>query len=263
MSDIMKPKVGIHGLTSCYGCQLKMASVQEIMKVAQRFDIQYWSMLSSDGSIRHVDIAFVEGSVTTKADEEELKAIRENADVLVAVGSCAIHGGVQGMLWGEDYEKVFGEIYGPCTMNFEAKMAEPLHKFVKVDHNLPGCPPEEEEIMYYLATFAMGSYPEEKDYPVCAECRRNGYPCILIEKGEMCLGPLVVAGCGARCPGHDVACFGCRGPVPHGVAWFDSLARTFREKGMSKDEIRARMEIFGKQYENMNEMVKKVFEDED
>jgi len=263
MRDKMRMKIGIHGLTSCYGCQLKMACIEEILEVAKNFEIVYWNMASSKGEIEKVDIAFVEGSVVTERDEEELKLIRENADVLVAVGSCAIHGGVQGMIFGEDYEEIFREVYGDSLIDYEAKIGEPLRKYVEVDYCLPGCPPEEHEILYYLATFGIGSYPEEKDYPVCAECRRQGYPCILIEKGMPCLGPVTVAGCNAKCPGFNVACIGCRGPVPHGTAWFDSLAKTFKEKGMSKEYIKRRMEIFGKQYEKLDEMIEKVFENED
>lgn len=258
-----KLKMGIHGLTSCYGCQLRIASVQDLLKMADRFTLDYWTMLSSAGHLSPVDIAFVEGSVTTKDDEEELKFIRENADILVAVGSCAIHGGVQGTIYGDDtYENAYGFVYGDKPVEFTANLSRPLDKFVKVDYRLPGCPPEESELMYYLSTFAMGSYPEEKDFPVCTECRRNGYPCLLIESGKPCLGPVIVAGCDARCPGHNVACFGCRGPVPYGIAWFDSLAKTFKVKGMGKEAILSRLSIFGKQYEKLDELVGKVFADE-
>ncbi|KAA0004025.1 MAG: sulfhydrogenase 1 subunit delta [Thermoplasmata archaeon] len=254
-------KIGIHGLTSCYGCQLSMAILKRVIDVVDTFDIKYFYMTSSSGKIEAVDIAFVEGSVSTKMDEEELKKIRENAKILVAVGSCAIHGGVQGML--KSYEDAYKAVYGENKISFDGRKSHPIDKFVKVDYRLPGCPPEEEEIMYYLATFVIGSYPEEKDYPVCAECRREGNPCILIEKGELCLGPVTVAGCNARCLGYNIACIGCRGPVPYGIAWFDSLANTFKEKGFSKEEIKGRMEIFAAQHENLDEMVNKIYEDKD
>lgn len=257
----MNLKIGVHALTSCYGCQLKMAGIKDIIDVARRFDIKYWNMLSSKGEIEEVDIAFVEGSVTTKEDEEELKIIREKSDVMVAVGSCAIHGGVQGILFGEEYEEVFKEVYGDNEIKYEAGISRPIKNFVEVDYNLPGCPPEEDEIIYYLSTFALGSYPEEKDYPVCSECRRNGYPCVLIEKNYCCLGPLTVAGCNARCLKYGISCIGCRGALAD-IAWFDSLARTFKEKNIDEEYVRKRMEIFGKQYEKIDDMLKKVFEDE-
>ncbi|MEA2055098.1 MAG: sulfhydrogenase 1 subunit delta [Candidatus Thermoplasmatota archaeon] len=256
-------KIGIHGLTSCYGCQLSMAVVERILDVVNTFDLKYFYMLSSGGKIEHVDIAFVEGSVSTEKDEEELKKIRENADVLIAIGSCAIHGGVQGILCDEgvDYNEAFKMVYGDKKIDYNGRIAQPLDKFVKVDYSLPGCPPEEDDIMYYLATFAIGSWPEEKDYPVCAECRRAGNPCILIEKGEPCLGPVTVAGCDARCIGYGIPCIGCRGPVPQGTAWFDSLARTFKEKGMDKEYVRKRMAIFAAQYGKLDEMLDKVYGD--
>ncbi len=255
----MKLKIGIYGLTSCYGCQLKIASIKDILEVSKNFDIVSWKMISSKGDIEPCDIAFVEGSITTEKDEEEIKMIREKSKIVVAMGSCAIHGGVQGSLFGEDYKKIFREVYGENSIDYKVKIGEPLRKYIKVDYNLPGCPPEENELVYYLATFGIGTYPEEKDYPVCIECRRNGYPCILIEKNEPCLGPITVAGCNARCLAHNFACIGCRGPLPHNTAWFDSLAIVFKDKKIDKEEIKKRMEIFGKQSEKLKEMIEKVF----
>jgi len=249
-------------LTSCYGCQLSMAIVKRILDITDKFDIKYFYMLSSASKIEHVDVAFVEGSVSTDNDEEELRKIRENADILVAIGSCAIHGGVQGMLSNDkiSYDDAFRAVYGDRKIEYNGRIARPLDKFVKVDYHLPGCPPEEDEIMYYLATFAIGSWPEERDYPVCAECIRAGNPCILIEKGEPCLGPVTVAGCDARCIKYGIPCIGCRGPVPKGAAWFDSLARVFREKGIDKEQVKERMAIFASQYEKLDEMIDKVYE---
>ena len=37
--------------------------------------------------------------------------------------------------------------------------------------------------------------------------------CLLIERGEICCGPMTAAGCNARCPELRVPCVGCRGPV--------------------------------------------------
>lgn len=261
----MTTKIGIHGLTSCYGCQLSIAIVQRILDVADRFDIEYFYMLSSDGEISPVDVAFVEGSVSTEMDEHELRQIRDNADVVVAVGSCAIHGGVQGILADEavDYQEAFEDVYGDSEMDYRGRVARPIDSVVEVDYRLPGCPPEEPEIMYYMATLAMGSWPEEKDYPVCAECRRAGNPCILIERGEPCLGPVTVAGCDARCISYDVPCVGCRGAVPHETAWFDSLARTFKNIGMDRDTVEKRMAIFSARHPHMQEMLDEVYGEEE
>ena len=109
----------------------------------------------------------------------------------------------------------------------------------------------------------FGTWPEEKDYPVCQECRLAGNPCILIEQGVPCLGPITTAGCDARCIKFDIPCIGCRGPVENDTAWFDSLAKVFKEKGFTKEYIKTRMEIFGTHNPNLEKFLDKAFNGEE
>ncbi|MHA1116424.1 MAG: NADPH-dependent hydrogenase/sulfhydrogenase 1 subunit delta [Candidatus Heimdallarchaeaceae archaeon] len=257
-----KPTIGVYALTSCYGCQLKIATVSKILEIAENVDIESFYMLSSDSSMhKKVDIAFVEGSVSTKKDLEELLEIRKNSKTLVGVGACALQGGVQSWSNGiKSYDELFENVYGKNKIEIsEAIEAKPIEEYVKVDFRLPGCPPEEEEIIYFISTFLFGSWPEEKDYPVCQECRFAGNICLLIEKNEPCLGSITTAGCNARCISYNVPCIGCRGPVPNDVAWFDSLAKIFVEKGFTEEYIRERMKIFGSHHPKLEELLAKVF----
>jgi len=48
--------------------------------------------------------------------------------------------------------------------------------------------------------------------PVCAECPLHGKDCLL-NKGEVCLGPITMSGCKAKCPREKEVCEGCRGPI--------------------------------------------------
>ncbi len=236
-------KILIHALTSCYGCQLQLAALEEFDVISKNFEILHFPMISSKEADGKVDIAFVEGSVSTEKDLAELKEIRERSNLLVALGTCASFGGVQS--WDDrSYEELYREVYGTATIKFAGRKAEPLSKHVHVDYILPGCPPEKWEIKYFLACFLINSWPEVIDYPVCQECRAKGNPCVLMEKGEMCLGPVTRGGCDARCPSHGIACTGCRGSLPFGVAWFDSLAKIFLKNGFSPEDIRKRMRIF-------------------
>ena len=41
----------------------------------------------------------------------------------------------------------------------------------------------------------------------------RGLPCLLVSRGEPCLGPITQAGCGALCPACGRACYGCYGPM--------------------------------------------------
>jgi sulfhydrogenase subunit delta len=257
-------KIGIYALTSCYGCQLKLATVSRILDIASSIDVRSFYMLTSDSSMKEkVDIAVVEGSVSTEKDLRELQNIRQNVSILLAIGACAINGGVQSWVEGEKtYEELHKSVYGEESIDYPGLQAQPIKNFVKVDYYLPGCPPEEGEIMYYLSTFLFRTWPEAKDYPVCHECRVAGNTCILIERGEPCLGSVTTAGCGARCIKFNVPCIGCRGSVPHDTAWFDSLAKTFREKGFSEEYIRKRMAIFNSHDPNFEKRLQKAFKED-
>ena len=257
-----KVRVGFYALTSCYGCQLQFAMMDEIIQLLDKASIECWFMIERDSDEdREVDIAFIEGSISTEEEAELVKKIREKAKIVVAVGACATQGGVQS--WGNDrkLEELWKTVYGDAKVKFQPKMAEPVENYIKVDYRLYGCPPEKKDFLYALGTFLVGSWPEDIDYPVCVECRLKGYPCVLIEKGEPCLGPITRAGCDARCPGYGIACIGCRGAIGYDVAWFDSLARTFREKGLTKEEILERMRIFNAHNPRLEEMIDKIFEE--
>ncbi len=257
-----KVRVGFYALTSCYGCQLQFAMMDEIIQLLDKASIECWFMVERDSDEdREVDIAFIEGSISTEEEAELVKKIREKAKMVVAVGACATQGGVQS--WGNDrkLEELWKTVYGDAKVKFQPKMAEPVENYIKVDYRLYGCPPEKKDFLYALGTFLVGSWPEDIDYPVCVECRLKGYPCVLIEKSEPCLGPITRAGCDARCPGYGIACIGCRGAIGYDVAWFDSLARMFREKGLTKEEILERMRIFNAHNPKLEEMIDKIFEE--
>ncbi|MDO8641156.1 MAG: hypothetical protein Q7R33_06390, partial [Nitrosarchaeum sp.] len=50
-------------------------------------------ILRSKNTLKGLDVAFVEGAIANKKDEEKLKEIRRNCKKLVAIGSCANTGG--------------------------------------------------------------------------------------------------------------------------------------------------------------------------
>jgi len=255
-----KIRIGFYTLTSCYGCQLQLAMMDELLELLPNAEITCWYMMERDSfEEKPVDIAFIEGSVSTEEEVELVKKIRENAKTVVAVGSCAVQGGVQS--WTDrSLGELWKTVYGDGKVKFQPKMAEPVSNYIKVDYNIYGCPPEKHDFLYALGTLLIGSWPEDIDYPVCLECRLNGNPCVLLEKGEPCLGPLTRAGCNARCPAYGIACIGCRGAIDYDVAGFDSLARVFRKKGLTKEEILERMKIFNAHNPKLEEMVSRVFE---
>ena len=239
-----KPRLGIFGLTGCAGDQLALLNCEdELLTLFDIVDVKDFVMGSSavDPEVR-IDIALVEGAVLSRGDAGRLRDIRERCDRLVAIGTCAVWGGIAAMDREFDRAQLLEEIYGPMADGFDTEAARPLDAVVQVDARVTGCPVEKDEILGALADLLRGLSPHSPQYPVCVECRSREYGCVLRTRAEMCLGPVTAAGCGARCPAFSVACVGCRGPAPD--ANFAAVAQLFRERGVEPELVRRRLSTF-------------------
>jgi len=205
-------------------------------------DIRDFVMASSQNQTGPLDLALVEGAVLTKRDEEELRAIRARAKTLIALGTCAVWGGVAAMDRGGDRAALLREVYGEMGSQYDSTSAKALHEVVPVDVNIAGCPIEKDHLISAIAGLLNGDLPVFPSYPVCTECRMREYNCLLMERGELCCGPITAAGCDARCPGLRVPCVGCRGPARDEN--IPSLLAAFEQKGFDRKQIAARLRTF-------------------
>ncbi len=103
------------------------------------FHFVHARVLQSKNEMGPMDIAFVEGAIATEEHQEKVKEIRENATLLVAVGSCAVTGmpSAQRNLMPDekkDNMEMFIERFG--HLDKVLKVSE----VVKVDAEIPGCP---------------------------------------------------------------------------------------------------------------------------
>lgn len=241
---MQKPTVGIYGLTGCAGDQLVILNCEdELLDIAGALDIKFFPMaMTGNDEECPLDIVFVEGSVVQPREAEMLKKLRERAKLLIAIGTCAVWGGVQAMKNEIPHEALKREVYGPEGEVFDVIIAQPLSNFVKVDFAISGCPIEKEQLLHAVASLLHGDLPRLPTYAVCTECKMSEYPCLLVEKGQLCLGPLTVAGCKARCLSYGQPCRGCRGPVEEANA--ASEAKVLKEKGFTWLDIQNRLRTF-------------------
>jgi len=239
-----KPKVGIFGLTGCAGDQLAVLNCEdELLDLVNLIDIRDFLMASS--AVDHeakLDIAFVEGAVLSQRDEDTLRAIRARSQVLVALGTCAMWGGVAALDRLHDRGALLHQIYGDMGRTYDTKPAQALDEIVKVDFGLPGCPIEKHEFLAAVACLLNGDPPQLPHYPVCAECRFAENRCLMIQDGRLCLGPLTLAGCNARCLSLGVPCVGCRGPAPD--ANYQSAAALYQSMGYTREQVERAMATF-------------------
>jgi len=240
----MKPKVAFFDFSCCEGCQLQIANLEEdIIAVVDLVDIVEFREVIT-GKAPKYDIAFVEGSITRKEDENRLEDIRSRSELLVAFGSCAATGGINRLkdLRG-DLEQVRRDVYGDDwnRPHLETYMTKAVDEVVRVDHYLYGCPISRDEFLGVLEALALGIKPEVPDYPVCAECKIMENVC-MFHMGKTCMGPIVRAGCGAACPTNNLPCEGCRGAIPH--ANRDAMHQVLSEHDLTVDEIMNKFSLF-------------------
>jgi len=140
-----KLKIGIYELTGCAGDALLIVDCEEeLINIFTAASIEVFLMAKSDNNHGDLDVALVEGSVSTEKEKEELLDIRKRARVVVAIGGCACVGGPQAaFLDKKEWDKNLKEVYGDTEFSHSRPLqSKPIHDYIKVDYYLPVVPSE-------------------------------------------------------------------------------------------------------------------------
>ena len=265
-----KPKVAFFDFTSCEGCQLTVVdALQTQLDLLDAIEIVQFREAMTDRR-EDYEIAFVEGSCVRKSDEDRLKQIRERARIVVALGACAHLGGVNAIRNGQALAELQAYVYGESgdwtepypyrrsRVNDDllrvSDQAQPIEAVIPIDAVLPGCPIDRNEFVHTTKQLLQGRQPHLPDYPLCVECKLKENVC-LFHRGEVCLGPVARAGCGAICPTYGDSCQGCRGIITNRN--LDGMQMVLEEAGLTTDDIVTRFTLF-----NTVEMIKREREAE-
>ena len=169
----MKKKLATVWLGGCSGCHMSLLDIDErILEVAKLADIVKCPIV--DGKpFPEVDIALVEGSVTSDEHYEEILHIRKQAKVLVALGDCAVMTNITGMRNYFPLQDVMAAAYTHSPSNDAEGMwpnhaallklhgkVLPLQSVVTVDVVVPGCPPSADTIFYVLYELLNDRMPD-------------------------------------------------------------------------------------------------------
>lgn len=208
-----KPRVAFFDFACCEGCQLQVANMGEmLLDVLQAIDVVEFREVMSEKYDGEIDVAIIEGSITTNHDVERIKKIRERSKVLIAYGSCATIGGVNGIKNNFKLDDIRKEVYGKEYAYFDTIETKAVHQVVTVDYFVNGCPVYIPEFVKVLKRALAGIPYEVPDYAVCVECKLNENIC-MYDRGIACLGPVTKAGCNSWCINNNNICYGCRGMV--------------------------------------------------
>lgn len=170
--DSGKIKVAMIGLCGCWGCTLSLLDIDErLLLLLEKITILRSSFTDIKRITERCAIGFVEGGVANEENIETLQHFRENCDVLISVGACAIWGGVPAMRNVVELKDCLAEAYldSPTAAPGARKVIPlhpdiprlttkvyPCHEVVKMDYFIPGCPPDADAILTVLDDLVGG-----------------------------------------------------------------------------------------------------------
>ena len=209
------PRVVLIGLASCFGCQINITNIEaHLLEVLGQIDMAYWQLTSSDPMPDEFDVAVIEGAVTTEEAAETVRAARERAKCVIAIGACAATGGIPGMV-ADNLPGHVEAVYGSAAPKACGDLREPapVSDIIDVDYTVNCCPIDPYEFVRVLDAALYGSNYLPATSVLCGECVRNEQGCFY-QRGTQCLGLVTRAGCGAKCPAIGRPCNGCAGLSP-------------------------------------------------
>jgi len=210
-----KPSVAVHKFSSCDGCQLAFLNAgEDLLTLSGLVDIRHFLEAGLADEEAEVDIAFVEGSISTADEAERIRKVRAKSRLLVTLGACATAGGLQALRnldeRNEDWKQA---IYAQPEFIRTLAHAEPVRAHVRVDFELWGCPVNGRQVLAAVRQLLFGVSPLDERDKVCMECKRQNAVCVMVAHGLPCMGPVTRTGCGALCPRFGRDCYACFGPA--------------------------------------------------
>jgi len=183
-------KIAIHKFGSCSGCVHEVLNLSDtLIKMVneKNFEIVYSTLLGIDKETENFDISLIEGAVVSNEDIERLKDIRRRSKILIAMGSCAVLGGVPSLrrfASEQELKNVYNVIYVPHLSD-----ASPLSKFVTVDYFLRGCPINRYELLNLLDKLSRNEWfkQDERRFLFLREKPLNLEGVALSLDGEKCI----------------------------------------------------------------------------
>jgi len=171
-----KPRIATVSLAGCFGCHMSLLDIDErLLALVDVIELDRSPLTD----IKHVsdlgdcDVGLIEGGLCNNENVEVLREFRARCKVLVAVGACAVNGGLPAQRNSLDVQDVLRSVYltGPGLspgaripddpeLPLPLAHVHPLHEVVRIDHVLPGCPPTADAIWQLLTALLDGRTPD-------------------------------------------------------------------------------------------------------
>jgi NAD-reducing hydrogenase small subunit len=167
-----KPRIATDWLAACAGCHMSILDMDErLLELLKRVELT--SSPITDLKVppaEGVDVGVLTGAINGTENVHVAKRMRERCRILVAVGDCAVFGGVVNMRNYWPLEESLRRAYVETPSTVDGLIPEwpditrpiacrAVDKVVKVDVYVPGCPPRADVLYYVLSELAEGRIP--------------------------------------------------------------------------------------------------------
>jgi NAD-reducing hydrogenase small subunit len=143
---------------------------EDLLAIAQKAEVVYGPLVDAREVPEDIDVALVEGAVSSQDDLKKIREIRSRSRTLVAFGDCAVTSNVSSMRNTIPASALLQRVYvdgvdaAPQIPSSGVPallpQARPIHDFVTVDVHLPGCPPPPRIILAMLTDLLEGRKPK-------------------------------------------------------------------------------------------------------
>lgn len=167
-----KLKLATVSLAGCFGCHMSFLDIDErLLQLLELVEFDR-SPLTDIKTIGRCDIGLIEGGLCNAENVHVLREFRANCKTLVAIGACAVNGGLPAQRNQRDVGQMMRDVYcrqaGGTPGNqipddpelpLPLNQVHPIHEVVHVDYFLPGCPPSGDAIWTFMTDLLAGRTP--------------------------------------------------------------------------------------------------------
>lgn len=118
----------------------------------QLIDFRSILVMQRREQLEDLDVAFIEGAITSQSQEDKAKLLRSKAKCVVAIGSCACTGLPSGQR--NQFDETKKKEIEFLLLRFQyAPMVKKLSDVISVDDSVAGCPMDEKRFLQIIEKY--------------------------------------------------------------------------------------------------------------
>lgn len=148
MKKINKKKVGIFSFSCDEGCGIYLIEIfnKKLLGWLEKMELVYFLSVMDHTDIKDIDIAIVEGVITTEEDMERIKHLKKNCKIMIGMGNCSITG-LPSCQRNSFNKEQLDEIKGDLKKFKFLPKCMSIKEAVGIDDEVPGCPIDKDKFI--------------------------------------------------------------------------------------------------------------------